>query len=257
MIRLTPKQTATLKPWFIPEGPGPLIGSHVIQTGHGTCRVDRWPEPRVVLVETAGNYALLGDAQALTPADLQPHIEGFVETSEAFAPLLRAAFPDVKTWPRVAFVQPDPPAPVAAGDVVLRRLKPSDTPHLERFDPDSDWISNTWGGPATLAGSGFGWGAFVAGRLASIACTFFLGETYEDIGVVTEPDFRGLGLSVACAGALCHDIRARGHQPSWTTSPDNTASLRVAEKLGFVVQRHHQLYVVGIPIPESAEPPLD
>jgi RimJ/RimL family protein N-acetyltransferase len=257
MIRLTPKQIASLKPWFLPERPGPLIGSHVIQTGHGACLVDRWPAPRVVLVETAGNYTLSGEAQVLAPADLQPHIEGFVDTTEAFAPLLRAAFPDVKTWPRIAFAQPDAPNPVAAGDVALRRLEPSDRPHLERFDPDSAWISNTWGGPAALAGSGFGWGAFVAGRLASIACTFFLGETYEDIGVVTEPDFRGLGLSVACADALCRDIRARDHQPTWTTSPDNTASLRVAEKLGFVVQRQHQLYVVGIPIPESAEPPPD
>jgi hypothetical protein len=257
MIRLTPEQTATLKHWFLPERPGPLIGAHLIQTGHGVCRVDRWPAPRVVLVETAGNYTLLGEAPAVTPADLQPHIEGFVDTSEAFAPLLRAAFPEVQTWPRVAFVQHNAPGPVTAGDVALRRLEPFDTPNLEGFDPDSAWISNTWGGSAGLAGSGCGWGAFVAGRLVSIACTFFLGETYEDIGVVTEPAFRGSGLSVACAGALCRDIRARGHQPTWTTSPDNTASLRVAEKLGFVVHRQHQLYVVGIPIPEPAEPPSD
>jgi predicted GNAT family acetyltransferase len=106
-----------------------------------------------------------------------------------------------------------------------------------------------------LAASGFAWGAFVAGQLAAVACPFFVGERYEDIGVVTEPKFRGLGLSTACAHALCGDIRARERQPSWSTSPDNTASLRVAEKLGFAVQRYDLLYVVGVRIPEPTHPP--
>lgn len=72
--------------------------------------------------------------------------------------------------------------------------------------------------------------------------------------MVTEPEFRGLGLSVACAGALCEEIRARGRIPSWTTSPDNLASKRVAEKLGFTWQRNDYLYVVGIDVPEPAQP---
>jgi RimJ/RimL family protein N-acetyltransferase len=255
MKLLTPKQTATLKKWFLPERPGPLVGSHVIHTGNGACFVDRWPAPQVVLVETAGNYTLLGAAQALTPADIQPHIKGFVETSEAFVPLLKAAFPDVRTWQRVIFEQQDAPRQVAAGDYCVRRLEPSDAHHLWGLGPESVWISKMWGGPNGLASSGFGWGAFVAGQLASVACTGFLGETYEDIGVVTEPRLRGMGLSTACAMGLCSDIQARGHQASWTTSPDNLASVRVAEKLGFVVQRHDQLYVVGVPIPEAAGSP--
>ncbi len=255
MIYLTPEQTATLKNWFLPERPGPLIGSHVIHTGNGACFVDRWPAPQVVLVETAGNYTLLGAPQALTPADVQPYIKGFVDTSETFAPLLKAAFPDVRTWPRVIYEQRDAPSQVEAGDYSVRRLEPSDAHHLEGLGSESAWISKTWGGPYGLASSGFGWGAFVAGQLASVACTFFLGETYEETGVVTEPMFRGLGLSPACAMALCGDVQARGHKPSWTTSPDNLASMRVAEKLGFVVQRHDQLYVVGVPIPEPAGPP--
>jgi predicted GNAT family acetyltransferase len=112
-----------------------------------------------------------------------------------------------------------------------------------------------WGGPNGLASSGFAWGAFVAGQLVSVACTGFLGETYEDIGIVTEPGFRGLGLSPICVLALCSDIRARGHQPSWSTSPDNLASVRVAEKCGFVRQRDDLLYVVGVSIPEPARRP--
>lgn len=252
MIRLTPDQAITLRPWFLPERPGPLVGSHVLRTGHGACWVDRWPAPRVVLAETVDNYTLLGDAHALTANDLRPHIKGFVEAAEAFAPLLKAAFPDLRLWPRVILAQPARPKPSATSDVPVRRLTADDASLLAALSPESAWISKTWGGPRGLAESGFAWGALVAGQLASVACTFFLGETYEEIGVVTEPAFRGSGLSTACAGALCQDIRARGHQPSWTTSPDNVPSVRVAEKLGFQVQREDVLYVVGIEIPKPA-----
>jgi predicted GNAT family acetyltransferase len=93
------------------------------------------------------------------------------------------------------------------------------------------------------------WGGFIGGRLAAVACTFFAGRGHEEIGVVTEPGYRGRGLSAACAAGLCGDIVARGRIPSWTTSPDNAASMRVAEKLGFTFQRRDVLYVVGIPIP--------
>lgn len=227
----------------------------LVLTGHGACFVDRWPDPRALLVETAGNYTLLGDAHALSPADLKPHVKGFVETTGAFVPLLRQAFPDVQTWPRVIFAQTEAPQqeaqqPVATAGYALRRLEPSDARHLTGLTPASAWISKTWRGPQGLAASGHAWGAFVAGQLASVACTFFLGESYEEIGVVTEPEFRKMGLSAACARALCRDTWARGHRPSWTTSPDNAASVRVAEKLGFTWQRDDLLYVVGTSIPQ-------
>ena len=104
-----------------------------------------------------------------------------------------------------------------------------------------------WGaGPGN---SGYSWGTFVDGELAAVACTFFLGRSYEDVGVVTVPKFQRRGLSTACAAALCRDIRTRGHQPIWSTSPDNAASLRVAEKLGLRVDRQDVTYVIGIDIP--------
>ncbi len=249
MLRLTPAQTASLQPWFLPEQPGPLVGPHVIATGHGSCWVDRWPAARAVLVETAGNYSLLGDPEALTSTDLQSHVKGFVDAPDSFALLLHNAFPDLQIWQRVIF------APLAA-DIALptiapevRRLAAADTQALANLEPASAWISKTWGGPHGLAHSGYGWGAYVGGQLAAVACTFFLGKTYEDVGVVTIAKYQRQGLSTACAGALCRDIRARGHQPTWSTSPDNTASLRVAEKLGFQVHRHAVSYVIGIEIP--------
>lgn len=251
MILLTPEQTATLKEWFLPERPGPLVGLHVINTGQGACFADRWPNPRAILVETAGNYSLAGDAGALEAADLRGRVTGFVEAPAPFVPLLLEAFPGAQRWDRVIFELRERPRFSQPHGYLVRRLDPADTLYLQQLSAESAWISKTWGGPAGLAASERAWGAFAGEQLVSVACVFFAGEQYEEIGVVTEAGFRGRGLSAACAGALCEEIWRRGHWSSWSTSPDNVGSIRVAEKLGFTHRRQDYLYVVGVPIPVS------
>ena len=83
----------------------------------------------------------------------------------------------------------------------------------------------------------------------AVATAFFVGIEHEDIGVVTEPGYRGRGLSTSCAAAVVADIRARGRRPTWTTSPENAGSRAVAARLGFVHARDDVLYAVGVPIP--------
>ena len=80
MIQLTQEQLTTLHDWFRPERPGPLIGPHILHTGHGTVQADRWPQPRAIFADTAGNCSLVGDPTALTPADFQG-IVGMIEAS--------------------------------------------------------------------------------------------------------------------------------------------------------------------------------
>ena len=75
---------------------------------------------------------------------------------------------------------------------------------------------------------------------------FLIGERYEDLAVVTESEYRGLGLSATCAAAVCCDIFDRGRQPGWSAQSQNLASLRVAEKLGFLMQRRDRLFVAGM-----------
>jgi RimJ/RimL family protein N-acetyltransferase len=243
-----------LRDWFVPDRPGPLVGLHVIQTGNGACFADRWPNPRAILVETAENYSLAGAPEALTPVELKGRISGFVEAPENYVPLLKATFSTMTVWDRVILELSEKPRFSQPDLASIRRIEAGDAYHLWGLSPEVAWIGKTWGGPAGLAASGYAWGAFVGGRLVSVACSFFVGAQYEELGVVTEAEFRGLGLSAACAGALCEDIRSRGRRPSWTTSPDNSASLRVAEKLGFRLERYDYLYVVGRSVPEPARP---
>jgi hypothetical protein len=162
---------------------------------------------------------------------------------------LRAAFPDLKVWDRVIQYLPGPPASVSPRRGSVRALGPDDAGLLAGLSGGVSWISKSWGGPERLSGSGTAWGGFLDGRLVSVACTFFLGDDEEDIGIVTEPAARGLGLGAAAAAGVCRDILARGRIPSWTTSPDNVGSLGVARKLGFGSPATDVLYVINDDIP--------
>jgi RimJ/RimL family protein N-acetyltransferase len=250
MLLLTPERAAALRPWFAERSdrPGPQVGLHVLNTGHGACFADRWPDPRAVLVDSAGNYSIDGDPDALDPGDLRDRVLGFVEAPDPFVPLLAEAGGEVERWDRVMWSLDGPPtAPAARAGI--RRLGADDAYAVWALTPESAWISKSWGGPEGLVTGGTAWGAFADGRLVSLACAFFVGDRYADVGVVTEPGYRGRGLSATCAARVCEDIAAAGRQASWTTSPDNVASARVAEKLGFTFVRRDVLYAVGVPIP--------
>ncbi len=228
-----------------------MVGSHVLNTGHGRVWADRFPEPRALLAETVDNFQFYGRPEFLSPEEIAPMLLGFIDCPPSFDPLVRAACPDAAAWDRVVY-QLDRLLPVAdPAGAELRRLAPVDAPALASLSEESGWVIKTWGGATGGAASGTAWGAFVDGMLASLACTFFMGTGYEDLGVVTEPGYRGRGLSAACASALCQDVLSRGKHVSWNTSPDNRASIRVAEKVGFRFARNDRLWVAGIEIPRE------
>ncbi|MEZ4621686.1 MAG: GNAT family N-acetyltransferase [Caldilineaceae bacterium] len=208
--------------------------------------------PGALYVETGKNGSLAGDPGALTPALIGDVVVGFVEAPAAFVPLLRATFPNLVVWDRVMYKLPTAPTYRQPPGFTVRPLTSADAAALANLSAESVWISKTWGGPAGLAASGYAWGAFAGEQLAAVANVFFVGDKYEEIGVVTEAAFRGFGLSTACSGAICEEIRGRGRIPSWTTSPDNSASKRVADKLGFQWARDDFMHVVAIDIPQPA-----
>jgi GNAT superfamily N-acetyltransferase len=231
--------------FFEPERPGPVIHGHIESTGVGRCRVDAWPDPRTVVAELpGGNIALRGTPRVIDD------LAGLVEAPVEWLPALTEVDPGTATWPRVIATLP-PGTELPAPGPAVRPLTAADGRALAGLDPSIAWIGETWGGLAGLAGSGHAWAAFDDGVPVSVACGFFLGRRYIDIGVVTEPESRGRGLSTSCAAAVAADIRASGRQPSWTTTPDNAGSLGVAARLGFVHQRDDVLYAVSTPVPTT------
>jgi GNAT superfamily N-acetyltransferase len=229
---------------FAPERPGPMFWPHLAATGVGRCRADRASDPRTAVVELpGGNVSCRGEPVPL------PGTAALVEAPTAWVPTLAADAP-VGVWDRIVAVLPDGAAPAPRHPV--RPLRPDDVAGLDALDPSIAWISETWGGHAGLAASGKAWVAVDDGRPVAVAASFFVGTAHEDVGVVTEPGYRGRGLAASCAAALSADMRARGRRPSWTTSPDNAGSRAVAARLGFVPVRDDVLYAVGVPVPVEA-----
>ncbi len=246
MIEVRPEDREALRSLFLPDRPGPLAGLHACQTGLGQVYADRLPDPRCAIVAIGDDVQLAGDAAALNADDLTAlgFESGMVDAAPDFVPILESAFPGVWRWPRVisllAGASVDPPA-----GANVRRLGWDDARAIASLDAGLAWISNPWEGPTGLAGSGFAFGAFVDGKLVSVAAPFHMGERFEDIGVVTEEAYRRRGLSAGCVSLVIEDIGLRGRLASWSTTPDNAGSLAVAERFGAQKDRDDVLYIIG------------
>ena len=251
MIELAAAKLAKLTDWLPEERAGAdTLIAHVRRTGHGRLFADRWPSPRTVLVQTADNFNLRGDPDALHASDLVG-LSGLFDAAMDFTPLLRDAADSFTPWNRLVYVQRDQIRSTPPLDVQIRLLDVHDADSLSRFAGPSTWLWKSWGTARDLAGSGYARGAFNGRDLRSVASTFFVGDVFEDLAVLTAPGFRRRGLSTECALALCADMHARGRVPSWTTSPENSASCRTAERCGFRLSRHDVLYVVNASVPEE------
>ncbi len=257
MMRPVPlEHRAVLRRLLPPERPGSQTGIQALRTAAYECFVDRWPEPKAAVILAPQDMVLAGDVSALDPAALLAlGFHGFIETPSRFVALLKRTYGDLKIWPRVIGLLAGGPSPALDPNVIVRRLEPRDAPVACAIDPDCRWIWKYLGDATGMCASGLAWGAIVDGNVASIALPFTIGNRYEDVGVVTNSRYRGRGLSPACVAHLIDDVKGRGHLASWSTSPDNIPSLRVAEKMGFQKERDDVLYITGGEIPAPARPP--
>jgi len=74
---------------------------------------------------------------------------------------------------------------------------------------------------------------FVSDRIVAIGYTSAISGGYADIGVHTSGESRRRGFATACASMVAGRLQAMGLTPVWSTAEYNTASNKVALKLGF------------------------
>jgi hypothetical protein len=127
---------------------------------------------------------------------------------------------------------------------ILHTLEdPTTLPDLEGAAPLGDAVLDHV--PPALAdelrwarGRGAVWAAWVAGKPVSFAYAPWRSARWFDVSVDTLADTRQLGLATIVAAAMIRDERASGREPVWGADEGNTASLRLARRLGFTPHDH-------------------
>lgn len=91
---------------------------------------------------------------------------------------------------------------------------------------------------------GVGFSVLDNGELASTAYSAFIQEGQLEIGIETVKEFYGKGYAAACCSKLIDYCLENNLEPVWSCKYDNTASFKLAQKLGFEAIKYLPFYVV-------------
>jgi GNAT superfamily N-acetyltransferase len=69
-----------------------------------------------------------------------------------------------------------------------------------------------------------------------------LGDPLAEIGAITHEPYRGRGYATITVAFLIEALEQRGYQAYWSCDLDNPASVRVARKLGFRVEKPYEIW---------------
>lgn len=85
-------------------------------------------------------------------------------------------------------------------------------------------------------------------QILSEAHAFFWGDTIVEIGVITADGHCGLGYASVVSARLIRACEERGYSTYWGCSADNPASIAVARKLGYRVEKNYaNAYYPAVP----------
>jgi len=92
------------------------------------------------------------------------------------------------------------------------------------------------------------------GEVLSLCYSACVVDGLAEIDIVTSVEYRGQGLATVVAQHFIRECIQRGLQPTWDCFVSNTASMKLAKKLGFAQTETYPFYSFTIPIvfPEKA-----
>ncbi|KQC14654.1 MAG: hypothetical protein APR63_05335 [Desulfuromonas sp. SDB] len=76
-------------------------------------------------------------------------------------------------------------------------------------------------------------------HIVSEAHSFFWGDTTVEIGVITSEKYIGLGYASIVSAHLIRACEDRGYSTYWSCNQDNPASIAVARKLGYQIEKYY------------------
>jgi GNAT superfamily N-acetyltransferase len=103
-------------------------------------------------------------------------------------------------------------------------------------------VAQFWGSVDTFLNTGLGYVLVDKEEIASVCCSGFVAGNIHAIDIETERSHRRKGYAEAVARAFLAECIEKHLQPHWDCMAENTASSRLAEKLGFTQSYEYTLY---------------
>jgi hypothetical protein len=228
---------AAIRPLIV-HTPGPQAAAWAVHGRWGSVWVDDVRHPRAAVCGVSYDYELVGRLPPDSPHRRtlrQLPLSIGVYARGPSAETLRSAFADREPsyWPTFRWPRGRRPRRQALPrGFELRRLQAGDERFFFGFE--NWWMYNSFGSAAALCRNGASWAVIHRGRMVSLANVFTQGSRFGDIGVGTQGTHCRKRLALACCRRLVAELLERGIEPSWATSPPNTASIRLARAVGFV-----------------------
>ena len=112
-------------------------------------------------------------------------------------------------------------------------LKPYDSELYEKV-PWKVFHERVYGSKENFLKIAFGFYAIENGEICSESEAAFTARGHTELGIITDDDKQRKGLAFATCVKTLEEIDKRGLKPIWSCDIENTASLKLAEKLGFI-----------------------
>ena len=124
---------------------------------------------------------------------------------------------------------------------------------------DKEWIKKTqnfkldigsrfWSSTDDFLNHGVGTCIIKDGKIASLCYSACIVDNLAEIDVVTQEEYRGMGLAIIATQNFITECVRRGITPTWDCFINNRASMKVAVKLGFEEERTYPFYSFNTPL---------
>lgn len=100
-----------------------------------------------------------------------------------------------------------------------------------------------WGSVAQFLAHGSGFCMMDEEQIVGEATAIFQSTTAAEVDIFTHPDYRGKGIAKQLAMAFIDHCLAQNITPHWDCDVRNTASIVLAEKIGFTTRKPYAIYV--------------
>lgn len=100
--------------------------------------------------------------------------------------------------------------------------------------PWKDFHNSVYGSRENFLNKTFGFYALENGQICSECEAAFIAKGFTEIGIITAENKRRQGYAFAACIRTLEEIDRRGLKPIWACDKDNPASIKLAEKLGFI-----------------------